>query len=102
MDETVDGGDPDEEGRFADLRVRMLRAHLRNAEHPRRRPSAGGEGGRTVMRKFTCVAALFLTTTLASGQNRPAKTLDIYVVDVEGGNATLVVSPARESLLIDT
>jgi competence protein ComEC len=54
------------------------------------------------MHKFTCVAALFLTTSLASGQNRPAKTLDIYVVDVEGGNATLVVSPARESLLIDT
>src|SRR5216117_1952578 len=31
-----------------------------------------------------------------------SKTLDIYVVDVEGGNATLLVSPAGESLLIDT
>jgi beta-lactamase superfamily II metal-dependent hydrolase len=31
-----------------------------------------------------------------------SKTLDIYVVDVEGGNATLFVSPSRESLLIDT
>ena len=30
------------------------------------------------------------------------RTLDIYVVDVEGGNATLFVSPAGESLLIDT
>ena len=30
------------------------------------------------------------------------KTLDIYVVDVEGGNATLFVSPAGESLLMDT
>jgi len=29
-------------------------------------------------------------------------TLDIYVVDVEGGNATLFVTPAGESLLIDT
>src|SRR5712692_2590570 len=29
-------------------------------------------------------------------------TLDIYVVDVEGGNATLFVSPSGESLLIDT
>src|SRR5215471_14207006 len=28
--------------------------------------------------------------------------LDIYVVDVEGGNATLIVPPSRESLLIDT
>ena len=31
-----------------------------------------------------------------------ARTLDIYVVDVEGGNATLFVSLSRESLLIDT
>ena len=30
------------------------------------------------------------------------KTLDIYVVDVEGGNATLFVSPSGESLLMDT
>ena len=32
-----------------------------------------------------------------SGEN-----LEIYLVDVEGGNATLVVSPSGESLLIDT
>jgi len=31
-----------------------------------------------------------------------AQTLNIYVVDVEGGNATLIVAPSRESLLIDT
>jgi competence protein ComEC len=29
-------------------------------------------------------------------------TLDIYVVDVEGGNATLYVAPSGESVLIDT
>lgn len=29
-------------------------------------------------------------------------TLDIYVVDVEGGNATLFVAPSGESVLIDT
>ena len=29
-------------------------------------------------------------------------TLDIYVIDVEGGNATLFVAPSGESLLIDT
>ena len=38
----------------------------------------------------------------AAAQHRTARTLDIYVVDVEGGNATLFVSPSRESLLIDT
>jgi len=31
-----------------------------------------------------------------------AKTLDIYFIDVEGGQATLVVSPSGQSLLIDT
>jgi len=36
----------------------------------------------------------------ASAQTRTA--LDIYVVDVEGGNATLFVSPSGESVLIDT
>ena len=36
----------------------------------------------------------------AAAQGRT--TLDIYVVDVEGGNATLFVAPSGESLLIDT
>lgn len=31
-----------------------------------------------------------------------AKTLDIYWVDVEGGGATLIVTPAGQSLLVDT
>jgi beta-lactamase superfamily II metal-dependent hydrolase len=35
-------------------------------------------------------------------QSRASKTLDIYVVDVEGGNATLFVAPSGESMLIDT
>lgn len=42
-------------------------------------------------------AAAFL-----SAQGRTSKPLDIYVIDVEGGNATLFVSPSGESLLIDT
>ena len=36
----------------------------------------------------------------AAAQTRT--TLDIYVVDVEGGNATLFVPPSGESVLIDT
>src|ERR1700716_3437704 len=31
-----------------------------------------------------------------------SKTLDIYFIDVEGGAATLIVTPLGESLLIDT
>src|SRR6185436_17302424 len=44
--------------------------------------------------------AVFAVPSLA--QTRISKTLDIYIIDVEGGNATLFVSPSRESLLIDT
>jgi len=31
-----------------------------------------------------------------------AKTLDIYFIDVEGGQSTLIVTPAGQSLLVDT
>jgi beta-lactamase superfamily II metal-dependent hydrolase len=43
-------------------------------------------------------ALLLLTIALAA---QGAKTLDIYFIDVEGGQATLVVSPSGPSLLID-
>jgi beta-lactamase superfamily II metal-dependent hydrolase len=33
---------------------------------------------------------------------QPRTTLDIWVIDVEGGNATLFVAPSGESVLIDT
>ena len=48
------------------------------------------------------VFVLALSVAVPTGQTRPVKTLDIYVVDVEGGNATLFVSPSGESLLIDS
>src|ERR1700719_598648 len=43
-----------------------------------------------------------LTSVFSLAQTPASKTLDIYIVDVEGGNATLFVSPSHESLLIDT
>src|SRR5438445_9574030 len=46
--------------------------------------------------------ALVLLLALAVPQTQSAKTLNIYVIDVEGGNATLFVAPSGESLLIDT
>jgi competence protein ComEC len=54
------------------------------------------------MRRLSYVVAIALGGVLLSAQSRPAKTLNIYVVDVEGGNATLAVAPSGESLLIDT
>jgi beta-lactamase superfamily II metal-dependent hydrolase len=38
----------------------------------------------------------------AAGIAHAAKTLDIFFVDVEGGQATLIVTPAGQSLLVDT
>ncbi|RPI29182.1 MAG: MBL fold metallo-hydrolase [Acidobacteria bacterium] len=43
--------------------------------------------------------ALFLTLLSPAAQ---AQTLDIYFIDVEGGGATLIVTPERESILIDS
>jgi len=48
------------------------------------------------------VFAVALSVVCPAAQTRAVKTLDIYVVDVEGGNATLFVSPSGESVLIDT
>jgi beta-lactamase superfamily II metal-dependent hydrolase len=53
-------------------------------------------------RRLTASAiAIVLAVVTGAAQSRVAKTLDIYVVDVEGGNATLFVSPSGASLLID-
>src|ERR1700683_1935453 len=50
--------------------------------------------------KRTWIASvlLLLVCVAASGA---AKTLDIYFIDTEGGQATLLVSPSGQSLLID-
>jgi beta-lactamase superfamily II metal-dependent hydrolase len=47
------------------------------------------------------VAALSFVVATPLAQTRPASAMTVYVVDVEGGNATLIVSPSGESLLID-
>src|SRR5215510_11758968 len=53
------------------------------------------------MRKTVLLSVLLaLSATMAFAQTR--KTLDMYVVDVEGGNAVLFVTPSGESVLIDT
>src|SRR5215831_12454625 len=59
------------------------------------------------MRKILLTAAAGLAMVLGGTGGDPAvaqsrTTLDIYVVDVEGGNATLFVAPSGESVLIDT
>jgi competence protein ComEC len=49
--------------------------------------------------------AMALTIVLALGPRAASaaeRTLDIYWIDVEGGGATLIVTPAKESVLIDS
>ena len=56
-------------------------------------------------RYSTLVAFVALALTapgLTRAQNAPARNLDFYWIDVEGGASTLIVSPSGESLLFDT
>jgi beta-lactamase superfamily II metal-dependent hydrolase len=46
--------------------------------------------------------ALALFVLISMGADQPSRNLDIYFIDVMGGAATLVVTPERESLLIDS
>jgi competence protein ComEC len=49
---------------------------------------------------FLLISALCGVSTAA--QTPAGKALDIYVIDVEGGNSTLFVAPSGDSTLIDT
>jgi competence protein ComEC len=57
------------------------------------------------MRKILWLARIAGLVLLTQGERDSAQTratLDIYVVDVEGGNATLFIALSGESLLIET
>ncbi len=51
------------------------------------------------MRRISSFAVILLLSRLPS---MAANNLWIYFVDVEGGAATLIVTPSGESLLVDT
>lgn len=51
--------------------------------------------------RFTLFWA-FLGLLLAAPCSQAAKTLEIYFIDVEGGQSTLIVGPSGQSLLVDT
>jgi competence protein ComEC len=56
------------------------------------------------MRRTATLAALcgLIAAAALTAQPNVRKTLDIYFIDTEGGQSTLFVSPAGESLLVDT
>jgi len=94
----------------------MGRLHIRQAEEEPVIDASGGSEPETLvdrrggfrlrtLRFFIATLALCcLPTTgwLAWAAPSPGGSLRIYFVDVEGGQATLLVTPAGESLLIDT
>lgn len=53
----------------------------------------------TLRRSVSCAGLFLVSLCVLSAQS--AKSLDIYFIDTEGGQATLIVSPSGESLLID-
>lgn len=54
------------------------------------------------MQLFTIVLTTIVLIGSSVESSAASKTRDIYFIDVEGGQSTLLVTPARESLLIDT
>ena len=48
------------------------------------------------------VPPILLAALLLAAPAQAAKTLDIYFIDVEGGQSTLIVPPSGQALLIDT
>lgn len=62
-------------------------------------PSLSAPSGRGILAAL--VLAVLTALPAATLAQEPAS-LDIYWIDVEGGAATLVVTPARESVLMDT
>ena len=57
---------------------------------------------RAAMFLLLALALAALASAPSAAQTRAPGTLEVYVIDVEGGNAVLFVTPSRESLLIDT
>lgn len=52
--------------------------------------------------KLPRLLALLVAISVAAHADEKTRTLDVYWVDSEGGGSTLIVTPAGESLLIDT
>ncbi len=50
---------------------------------------------------FAAIAAVLVVSSSGTAYMQGQKTLDIYLIDVEGGQSTLFVSPSGESLLVD-
>jgi beta-lactamase superfamily II metal-dependent hydrolase len=57
---------------------------------------------RRLLRSLSFAGFAGLAALAVAAQPPPGKALDIYFIDVEGGGATLFVTPSRASVLVDT
>lgn len=53
-------------------------------------------------RRIPCLALAMLAVVTMAAPAPPGRSTDIYFIDVMGGAATLIVTPERESVLIDS
>ena len=51
---------------------------------------------------FLIISLIFLSCSLALAQQGKGKELNVYFIDVEGGQSTLFVTPSGQSILVDT
>ena len=56
---------------------------------------------RCIVKSFLLASALAAAPLSSFAQSSTARTLDIYFIDVEGGQSTLLVLPGGQSLLVD-
>ncbi len=55
------------------------------------------------LKRLAAAGLMSVVLVCAKSSHAAAKSgLQVYIVDVEGGQATLFVTPAKQSLLIDT
>src|SRR5262245_13169250 len=76
----------------------MIRSNLRHV-HPRTHGAIMKKYHPLQSAFFVLILLLFPCLTRADGTDHR---LDFYFIDTEGGASTLIVTPAGESLLVDT
>jgi hypothetical protein len=55
-----------------------------------------------VLGRSLLYSLMFMTAALSSAQAAAGRELEIYFIDVEGGQSTLIITPDGHSLLVDT
>src|SRR5438309_3654523 len=86
---------------FTALLLRLLRVPFEHTQHPLQLHLLLKQFAVNLFQLFRSIWIVLVIATCATIAHA-AKTLDIYFIDVEGGQSTLIVTPAGQSLLVDT